>query len=253
MTNERQQKSPSEETSTLLEPGFYKSWYEGLRFLRDALMARFIFGAILLAVCIIRAFFFVSPGSGLIELGLLVYIAHEVIQRVHASKAKLPLAQVAKEAGEAETRMFFNTMVFDFCAAVFTLFLVAPGFWFASRASLAIIFVSLEGKGPIKSILSSFELTRGHFRKTLGFMLLGPLSFFLAIIIPYFILLFLVSISIDPSNTEGAKMFLKDVDKYSLLILNPVLVLLQLTIYKPMYDLYWYYKKLKEEKEAVSN
>ena len=84
-------------------------------------------------------------------------------------------------------------------------------------------------------------------------MLLGPLSFFLAIIIPYFILLFLVSISIDPSNTEGAKMFLKDVDKYSLLILNPVLVLLQLTIYKPMYDLYWYYKKLKEEKEAVSN
>ena len=252
MNEELNREPAKQEDAAIVEPGFYKSWYKGLRFLKESLLTRSKLTIAFFAVCIFDALGPKIPGVELVEIGLLFFIAHDVIQRARAEKEGRPVEEVVKEAGGAETRMFFNSAIFGVCFVLSSLLLIAPGIWFVSRASLAIIFVSVERKGPIGGFLSSFELTKGHFKKTLTYMFFAPISIFLVPLVPYFGFAILMGIICSQSNFDNPEKFFESIEKYLDLLYIPLFNLLQISIYTPMYDLYWYYKKLKEEKEAVS-
>ena len=250
LTSESNQEPEKQEVSNLVEPGFYKSWYAGLQFLKATLLTRSKLAIAFFAVCIFDALGPAIPGINLVELGLLFFIAHDVIQRARAEKEGRPVEEVVKETAGVETTMFFNSFIFSFWFLLLSLLLVIPGLWFVSRASLAIIFVSVERKNAIDSFFSSFDLTKGHFRKTLGYMFFAPLSIFLAALSPAFFIGLLGALFLEPAGFTST---IESLDKLFDLVYFPVLNLLQVSVYIPMYDLYWYYKKLKEEKEAVSN
>lgn len=201
------------------------------------------------AVCIFDALGPKIPGINLVEIGLLFFIAHDVIQRARAEKEGRPVEEVIKEAGGAETRMFFNSFIYSFCFVLLSLLLILPGLWFVSRASLAIIFVSVERKSVIDSFFSSFALTKGHFKKTLGYMFFAPLSIFLAALSPALFIGLIAEIFLEPAGYTST---IESLEKLYNLVYFPLLNLFQISVYIPMYDLYCYYKKLKEEKEAVS-
>ena len=249
MTSESNQEPEKQEVSNLVEPGFYKSWYAGLRFLKATLLTRSKLAIAFFAVCIFDALGPAIPGINLVEIGLLFFIAHDVIQRARAEKEGRPVEEVVKETAGVETTMFFNTFIFGFWFVLLTLLLIAPGLWFVGRASLAIIFVSVERKSAIDGIFSSFDLTKGHVKKTLGYMFFAPLSIFLAALSPSFGLGILEALFLEPAGFTST---IESLDKVFNLVFLPLLNLLQISIYTPMYDLYWYYKKLKEEKEASS-
>lgn len=53
-----------------------------------------------------------------------------------------------------------------------SIFLLIPGIWFANTMSMVAPVIAVEGKGPVAAMRRSFELVRGNWWETFGFLLL---------------------------------------------------------------------------------
>lgn len=221
-------------------PSFYSSWMDGLKYLKAGFLGRKAFSIALTVVWLADALAPTFPGLPLIEICLLYFIIYEVIQKAWEAKASNRSDNGdRKTTAGVETRMFFNSMLFNFSMALMGLFLIIPGIWFATRASLAMIFVSVENKGAFQSLGMSVNLTEGRFEKTFKYMVLGPIGLLLCLIVPVFVASLLAYQSIGAGPMEI-------VFKAFEVIYNPVVDLFLISIFVPMLDLYSYYKQLDE-------
>ncbi|MCA9816853.1 MAG: hypothetical protein H6677_19355 [Candidatus Obscuribacterales bacterium] len=223
-------------------PSFFGSWIDGLKYLKAGLIGRKGFSIALLVVCLIDALAPDIPGMPIVEACLLYFIAYEVIQKAWEGKVgnRSDTGEKRTTAG-VETKMFFNSFLYNICTILMGFFLVIPGVWFATRASLAMIFVSIENKGPLESLSMSVKLTDGRFIKSYLYMILGPIGLMLCLFVPVFVTTLATQLLLG----EGPMpIIFKAIDLVSLPILN----LLILSIYVPMLDLYRYYKELDESR-----
>lgn len=237
-------------SNQLEEPSFFGAWKNGFQYVFAALKARKIVALLLLATCLVDGFDLKIPGIGIVAEVLTLYIAYETIRLVWIAKTgevdNSTPEDLNKKIAGVEANMFGSTLLFGLFTVLTGLLLIVPGIWFATKASLAMIFVCIENKKPIESIKLSHQLTNGRLWKTMSYMILGPTLALLLTLIP--VLILIVPITMIP---EGV--YLETASTIYGASCSAMGSLFQLSLFPPMLELYRYYKSQIQPESQIDN
>lgn len=170
------------EPEPVIDLKFFRDWKASLSTVWQSLTANPMLALILAVMCVVENFDIKIPFLALMEEVVILFLAYATIKLTWTQiKPQFEFPGQVDFKG-VEARVVGVTWIFGWMTILLSCLLIAPGIWWATRSSLALVFVCLENLKPGDAIKQSQQLVRGNFWKTFRYIIGGPLLVLLAVL-----------------------------------------------------------------------